>query len=401
VSAAAADPNVSLESFEQEFRAAVAGPPENFSGFLQGWLPRLRALRDVDSSATYINLLTEAAFQVYLTGDDVYSGVETAALAVILAERHGDLNLRRRALSLQGLVLNTARNTSAALDCTQRSLDLAQRLNHSLGIAVGWSNLGLCFLDASLFQEAERCYQQSVVLATDIPDPEHRASILSRALYGVSLCRSTLQDHAGALGFVERAIPALGEPSNHEFEQIRALIEAHRARLLLRIGRIEEARTAASAATDFAERSGARRAVLGARQVTALLEVYRGNHEQGLQELVACQQLSGHLKGTHDDALRDLTVAYGVAGRPDAALRTYRELIRSTERARMQAMRQQFEAGHSAGVAPVEERRNAELAPLAARVARRLAETSRRSSPATPARAARLFCPPLRPTNPS
>lgn len=328
-----------LNILEREFRDAMAGPAEALPSFMDGWLPRLKYAARSGQPGRCAKLLTDAAFQLYLQGDRPPDAAAPIALAVLLAERQSDHDVLRRALIVQGLVLSVIHNTSAALDSLKRALDLSEQHDKHAAVAVAWMNIGICFLEATLDAEAAPCFIRAAEGAEEQSDQTVRRSFAARSYWGLSLCRSNRHDFAAALDWVRRGSDTLGAPWDHEHEQVKSLMEAHCGRILIRLGRIDEAQGHIALAQTFAERSGARRALLGAKLAAGLLAVFRGRFDSGIQALLECKVESGALTGALHDTLRDLTMAYDAAGRPDAALGAYRELIADTLRSRLVDLR--------------------------------------------------------------
>ena len=83
-------PHEELEVLEREIKANLASPSADTSAFLNDALKRLRSIPfDVDPRRR-INCLIDIAFHFYHQGQNTFSGVEPAALAVMLARDQSD-----------------------------------------------------------------------------------------------------------------------------------------------------------------------------------------------------------------------------------------------------------------------------------------------------------------------
>src|SRR5580765_2170251 len=159
-----------IDALESELRTAVARPPADLPAFLDDWLKRLRAIPFSVEPKRRVALLIDAASQYYLHGQKVFNAVEPIALAVMLAEQHGDQAPLRRALSIQGLILTATRNTPDAVRSLLRALDVAEATQDTTGIAAAWVNLSVTFLEATLYNDARVCSERADVTARNIGD---------------------------------------------------------------------------------------------------------------------------------------------------------------------------------------------------------------------------------------
>jgi hypothetical protein len=79
-------------------------------------------------------------------------------------------------------------------------------------------------------------------------------------LHGAALCGLSLNEYLQGIEASEEALGLLLKPKDREQEQVRALIEATYAQLLLAVNRIEDAAVHATLAREMAVRLGAARA---------------------------------------------------------------------------------------------------------------------------------------------
>jgi putative two-component system response regulator len=271
----------------------------------------------------------------------VFGAVEPIALAVMLAEQQADEGQLRRALSIQGLVLTATRNTPDALRSLLQALEIAERLEDATGTAAAWINIAVTFFDATLFTDARVCYERGAMAAAAIQDDSLNVQNRCRALYGAALCGLQLHEYLQGIEACKEAIELVREPKDREQEQVRSLVEATYAQLLLALNQIDDAATHAVVARDMASRSGAARAKISAATVSGLVEVYRGNVDVGISRIVAVRDQSKILASSYQEALRASVSAYEKAGQPDRALSMNRELMMHVRNLHREAIMQQ------------------------------------------------------------
>jgi putative two-component system response regulator len=335
------DHEAQLETLELELRRAIAAPPADLPAFLDDWLKRLRVVPFSVDAKRRITLLIDAAGQYYLHGQRVFNGIEPIALAAMLAEQQGEPALRRRALSIQGLILTATRNTPDALRSLMQALDIAESLDDRLGVANVWLNIAVTFLEATLYTDARVCYERANDLGARIEDATHASYVRSRSLHGAAVCALYLHEYLQGVDACNEALELLSEPRDREQELLRALVEATFAQLLLALNRSDDAAKHATLAREMAARSGAARAKISAATVSGLVEVYKGNVDMGISRIVAVRDQSKSLATSYQEALRASVSAYEKAGQPDRALSMNRELMMHVRNIHREAIMQQ------------------------------------------------------------
>lgn len=330
-----------LDALEQDLRRNIAAPPADLPAFLDDWLRRLRGIPFSVLPSRRVGLLIDVASQYYLHGQKVFNAVEPIALAAMLAEQQGEQSLLRRALSVQGLVLTATRNTPDALRALMRALDIAEGMGDAYGTAVAWVNISVTFLEATLYLDARVCYQRADEMARFVQNDSQRSSLQARALHGAALCGLYLHEFLQGVESCDQALRLLNEPHDREQEQLRALVEATYAQILLALNRVDEAAQHAASAREMAVRSGAARAKISAATVSGLVEVYKGNVDVGISRIVAIRDQAKALAPSYQDALRASINAYERAGQPDRALSMNRELMMHVRNVHREAILQQ------------------------------------------------------------
>jgi putative two-component system response regulator len=330
-----------LGALEHELRQSFAAPPADLPAFLDDWLRRLRVVPFTVSPQRRVALLTDAAWQFYVHGQKVFSAVEPIALAVMLAQQHGDQSQLRRALSVQGLILTATRNTPDALRSLMQALDIAEGLDDRSGVAAAWLNIAITFFEATLYTDARVCYQRVDQMSEGIADREKSLQLRCGALHGAAQCGLYLHEHLQGVEACQQALALLQDPKGREQEQVRALVEATYAQLSLALNRVNDAVDHAAISREMAARSGAARSKISAATVSGLVEVYKGNVDVGISRIVAIREQSKVLPSSYQEALRASVSAYERAGRPDRALSMNRELMMHVRNIHREAIMQQ------------------------------------------------------------
>ncbi len=158
---------------------------------------------------------------------------------------------------------------------------------------------------------------------------------------GRHMCGLYLHEYLQGIDACKMAFELVREPQDREQEQVRALVEATYAQLLLALNRIDDAATHAAVAREMAAKSGAVRAKISAATVSGLVEVYKGNVDVGISRIVAVRDQAKVLAPSYQDALRASVNAYERAGQPDRALSMNRELMMHVRNIHREAIMQQ------------------------------------------------------------
>ena len=174
-----------LDQLDTELRSNLASPRPDTLTFLDGALGRLREIPFSIEPTRRVDCLLSIAQQFYHQGQSVFSGVEPAALAVMLAADLGDPALHRKALTFQGIILSQTNNPGDALLSLAEALRLAEDLHDSAAIAIVWNSLGGAFYEAALYSDARQCYERASVFAVDGIDLSH---VRSSALTNAAIC---------------------------------------------------------------------------------------------------------------------------------------------------------------------------------------------------------------------
>ncbi len=159
-----------LLEIERELESNLASPRPDTLAFLNDAMAWLREIPFHVEPARRVQCLLSIAQQFYHQGQSVFSGVEPAALAVMLASDIGDASLQRKSLTFQGIILSQTNNPGDALLSLAEALRLAEELRDPVGVASVWNSLGAAFYEAALYADARQCYERAHVLAAERDD---------------------------------------------------------------------------------------------------------------------------------------------------------------------------------------------------------------------------------------
>lgn len=327
-----------LADIESDLRRNLSAPAVDTPGFVDNCLRRLRGIPLAVSPPRRIAVLMDAAWQYYMHGQQVFSGVEPIAMAVMLADQEDNKPLLRRSLSVQGLILGATNATTDAISSLLRALDLADELGDPIAGVAAWLNIGQSLLEATLYNDARVALERAVSGASGLPDITPVRSMAAKALQGSALCSLRLKEFLRGLDAIEEAIALLETPADRDQEQARVLAEGTYVRLLIEMNRISDAEARVDLAIPLAERSKSVRASLAVQTMRGLVEVFSGKKDMGLSRIDAAVEKGRVVPGSLIETLISAAVAYDRAGQPDRALSTNRELMMRIRRANEEAI---------------------------------------------------------------
>jgi putative two-component system response regulator len=316
-------PQEELATLEREIKANLAAPRAETIAFLGEALKRLRRIPFSVEPSRRVNCLIDIAAQFYHQGQSTFSGVEPAALAVMLARDIQDYPLLRKALTVQAVVLYSTNNPGDALTALSEALDIAEQIGDEHGKVAVWINLGTAFYEAALYADSRDCCERATRLATG--QPALRA-LKAMALANVAVCCLHMQEHEAGLNSIRDSI-ALRPDSESPADMLsRVFAEGTYTRLLLALGCVAEAAERAQIAKELAAKAKSVRADVSAACSEGLVEVYSGFGDVGLTRGLAALEKARVIKPLLRETLLALVQAYERAGRPDRALAMHREL---------------------------------------------------------------------------
>ncbi len=324
-----------LEVIEREIKENLVSPRADTVAFLNDALSRLRFIPfDVDPKRR-IGCLIDIASQFYHQGQSTFSGVEPAALAVMLARDANDRAVLRRALTVQAVVLYSTNNPGDALTSLSEALEIADEIEDEAGRVAVWNNLGSAFYEAALYADARDCYERATRLATGSAALRPFKAV---ALGNVAVCCLHMQEYEAGLHSIRDAIALRHTPDTPAEMLTRVFAEGTYTRLLLASGRVAEAAERAQIAKELAAKAKSVRADVSAACSEGLVEVYSGLGDVGLSRGMAALEKARIIKPLLRETLLALVQAYEKAGRPDRALAMHRELTLHIRKAQQESI---------------------------------------------------------------
>lgn len=312
----------SLARLDSEIKANLSSPRADTLGFLADALSRLREIPFSIEPATRVGCLLSIAQQYCHQGQQVFAGVEPAALAVMVSNDLGDAALRRKALTFQGIILSQTNNPGDALLSLEEALRLAEGLRDSAGAAIVWNSLGGAFYDAALYLDARQCYERASLISSGI-DLRY---VYSAALTNAATCCLHTREYAEGIEKIRAAISSMPVPDSPSLSLARVLAEGTFTRLLLATGSVREASVRAQLAKEFAAQAKSVQADISASCSEGLVEVYSGLGDVGLSRGMQALEKARQVKPSLRETLLAMVQAHEKAGRPERALALHREL---------------------------------------------------------------------------
>jgi putative two-component system response regulator len=324
-----------LEVIEREIKENLVSPRADTVAFLNDALGRLRFIPFSVDPKRRIGCLIDIASQFYHQGQSTFSGVEPAALAVMLARDAKDRAVLRRALTVQAVVLYSTNNPGDALTSLSEALEIADEIEDEAGRVAVWNNLGSAFYEAALYADARDCYERATRLATG---SAALRSFKAVALGNVAVCCLHMQEYEAGLHSIRDAIGLRHTPDTPAEMLTRVFAEGTYTRLLLASGRVAEASERAQIAKELAAKAKSVRADVSAACSEGLVEVYSGLGDVGLSRGMAALEKARLIKPLLRETLLALVQAYEKAGRPDRALAMHRELTLHIRKAQQESI---------------------------------------------------------------
>lgn len=339
-----------FEVLEREIKASIASPGVDTFRFLNDALKPLRAGPIGVDLKRRVNCLLDIAWHFYHQGQNIFSAVEPAAFAVMLARDAADRCVLRRALSIQGAILSSTNNSGDALTALSEALEIAEDIGDEVGKIGVWINLGSVFYEVALYADARDCAERAARLATGAVAvrPLKAVALANVALY----CMHTQEFEVG-LNSIRDAIGLSDAPDQPLQALARVLAEGTYTRLLLALGKLKEASERAQLAKEFATKAKSVRAEVSAACSEGLVEVFSGLSDVGLSRGMAALERARSIKPQLRETLLTQVQAHEKAGRPDRALALHRELTLHIRKAQHDSIvrhqelhLQQLEAGN-------------------------------------------------------
>ena len=232
-----------------------------------------------------------------------------------------DQVLERLSSTVCGLLATDTADIVEAVEHHVRALRLAgDDLVEASGI---WNNLGLAMSVAGNYEMAGRCYQRGIDLVEGHTDPLHPRYV---AYTNLSQSHFQLGSHSEGLVAGERALLEQTDEFLERDPLIALFLRRNLARLLVAVGRLEDAEHHVNEAGRLADRIRAPRALIAATTARAAYELAMGRIDVGLTRLEAALSSAREVPAALPTTLACVIAAEEAAGNSERALLRLGEL---------------------------------------------------------------------------
>ena len=211
-----------------------------------------------------------------------------------------------------------------AMEAYAEALTLAQGLSDNLRLGKVWLNLGAALYYGGLFREAIACFERAYAFwLTEPGSAIYRYTVFSN----IALSYLHLNEIRSGLTAIERAVEISLEPTAAIDFSTQSLLKIHHTRLLLEAKKFDHARVQANLARHFASEAKSLRADIFASVAEGLVEVFSGQADVGIAQLLKALDQSRALQLAAQDALLAVIRAFEFVGKSDRALFYLRQLL--------------------------------------------------------------------------
>lgn len=248
------------------------------------------------------------------------------ALALELRDRVaalGDRTQLRRAHVMCGLMAADTGDIVGGIDHYIQALRMATADDDRDAINLIWGNVGMAFSHAGSHENATRCYKRALQLVTSNETGRRcRYAAHSNMAYSCFHMGQLAEGVAHAEEALSAATPEIesADPTSAVF------LRRNYVRLLVALGRLDEAEARAADAIHIARNASSKRAGIAAELARASVEMARGQSDVALTRLEHALEGAREVPAATRDALACIVRSEEAAGRPARALLRLEEL---------------------------------------------------------------------------
>lgn len=265
--------------------------------------------------------------------------LEAALLMQELSSRTESRDSIRRAYNFVGIIRAELGDVSSAVIAYHRSLQLANEIGRPDSIAPVLINLGAVFYYGGLFQDAMATNHKGLSIA---PYTERCDEFTANFCSNLALAHLSLGELQTAYQFIRQANGSRFVPATVKDFLNQVIRELLFVEIALDLGRAAEARDHLHICREMAVRSGSIAALLKWKLAQALVECHLGAVHEALKLLQECVEDSTRIGfQSRLYTLNVVTKGLKACGRPDIALRYFRDVlssIRQQRQAQLQAL---------------------------------------------------------------
>lgn len=246
-----------------------------------------------------------------------------ARAGLALAERGAELVWRRRATTACGLLSADSGDIAGAIEYHVAGLRLVRQESEPVGAAVVWNNIGLVMGIAGHYELASRCYRRAIDEIAGLQGPR-----FSRYCSYANLADTHFQLGLFAEGLELASLARAEQTSEFREQELHGAVTLQRnvVRLLVGMGRVEEAHPHVAECVALAERSGTPRSAIAASITRAIHEQALGRSDLALTLLEGALARARSLPPALRDTLAAVIRAEEAAGHYERALLRMQEL---------------------------------------------------------------------------
>lgn len=245
--------------------------------------------------------------------------------------------LQRRALSTCGILCTDLGDPVAAIDHQVDALRLAGE--DRAAASRGWGNIGLAMSAAGHPAMAARCYERALAVLEGA-----QAAEVDRYVSLLNLAHMQFETGEYEDGLVSAYLALNAEGSMVQRDPMMVLrLRRNLVRLLVAVGRVDDAEPHVLDATLLAQRIGTPRAMIAASLASAVYDLARGSQDVGLTRLDEALGQARRIPGQLRDTLASVVRAEEMAGHSGRALLRLRELCDVMHTSAVAAARQHLE----------------------------------------------------------
>lgn len=279
----------------------------------------LRRLRGFAQADLRTSCLKACSYYLFLTGH-AREALVYAEHGLDLARRSSRVSDTRLFHTLLGTILGELGVYTSAIHNHNRALELSIESCDLLGEIISWNNLSALLLDSGMYVESMSAGKRALSLLEGLG--EDNLELRARCETNLALSLHRLGESQAALEYALCSIASSRAPSNGRQAQGRIIRESNIVEILLELGDVSSARRHSTAAVMLATAFPNDRSITVAHIGSALVKVYAGDSDQGIQELegLLADRRIQELPPLHLEVLGALVRAYQVLGRNEEAL---------------------------------------------------------------------------------
>jgi putative two-component system response regulator len=280
----------------------------------------LARVRGRGNAELRLNCLFDCGNYFYVGGFPA-AAVQTAQLALSLAQRSGLKEWVRKSETLLGIVSADAGNFADALIHYSRAIEIAKETGDRYGEAIVLQGLGVALNYAGLFSEAIPLFRRAAEIGA------HMKLVESRAHTNIAQSYYFTEQFSRALVEIQHAIEKGGEPNDAGEALSRTIKEATYVQIAIALGMRRLAFERAELCRKHARWGGTPRSLLLADLSSAMCDVFFGDAASGIESLRSCADRAEHVPAVKPLALVALVKALEASGDAPGALVCLRELL--------------------------------------------------------------------------